>query len=590
MTSRPSRLRPGLVFAAVTLAAFAAPALDPTQAAGLPLPNPVDAVKDLIGGATRIPGDVAGQLGATALKEALEWLIGDLKAVITLDTIKFLTSVDLVVGSTLASVTGPMIVIGGFFLIVGLITSIGDGYREVVAGTDTAPRVMGQAIFRVVGLAVLLGSWFFLIPLAIDVANGMRDYVLSDRDVRDALSKSFQAQALLNTNPLFALLVSIGLVIAMLGLLVIKFVLVIAFAMLYTGGPMLIGFAALPRVGNVPLAIAVRGTLTLMLVPITWTVVFVAWAGVSGGLLDSVRDAGDAVARVMTGPALFLAGLVVIFGVTKKLLSLAAFGLPLVVPGARVLRSAFNSMVLHRIARTATSPAAAVAGAAHSQAWQPQGTTTATDSAPWHPRGDDQRSRPAPARPRRPLQVADRPPEAAAPASPPSPEPDSVLAVGPPGRFGEPSPAPSAAEEAAVRDAIRERRVRGTPSVEQVRDAGRALTAPDRVAFAAEATTAGHWREPEHAQRTYSAAAARQIAAAPQIQPRERDAAITIAAASPDTVREAFRREYEELPSQDRPTAEKYDPDLMRPDGGLERFRRTHEPRGDRPPDDDLPF
>src|SRR5213592_4343096 len=124
----------------VLLAVLAAGALAPSPASagilGTPIPNPIDVAKDLIG----VPVHAVTSLGASVLQDALEWLLGGLKATITLGLIKFLVHVELAVGHSLAQLTGPMIVIGGFFLVVGLITSIGDGYREVVAGTDTGPR------------------------------------------------------------------------------------------------------------------------------------------------------------------------------------------------------------------------------------------------------------------------------------------------------------------------------------------------------------------------------------------------------------------------------------------------------------------
>jgi hypothetical protein len=167
-----------LVLAGALAVAFMVNALTASPASAGIIPNPIDAVKGLIG----VPGDVAGELGATVLKEALEWLLGGIKTAITLALVKFLTHIELPVGRSLAQVTGPMIVIGGFFLVTGLITSIGDGYREIVAGTDTPPRVIGQAIFRVIGLALLLGAWYWIVPLAVDVANGMSDYVRWQRD------------------------------------------------------------------------------------------------------------------------------------------------------------------------------------------------------------------------------------------------------------------------------------------------------------------------------------------------------------------------------------------------------------------------
>jgi hypothetical protein len=315
----------------------------------------------ILGGGGGKLGDALAGAGADLMKEILEFLIGDIQAVITVNTVRFLTEINVSLGPTMQQLTGPMIVIGGFFLVVGLITSIGDGYREVVAGTDTSARVMGQAIFRVIGLAVLLGSWFWVVPLAIDVANGLSGYLLDDRAMHGALAKSFRTGALLSVNPLFALLLAVTILMCTLVLLVLKFVIVIAFAILYLGGPALLGLAALPRIGALPLAIAVRGTLTLTFVPLVWGVVFAAWAGVAGGLTEDVRGAGDALQRVITGPALFLAGVVIVLGVTKRLLALSVMGTTLAVPGAGVLRSAVGYAVGRGVAQAAGVTAGAVA-------------------------------------------------------------------------------------------------------------------------------------------------------------------------------------------------------------------------------------
>jgi hypothetical protein len=112
---------------ALLLAALVAGALAPSSASagilGTPIPNPIDVAKNLIG----VPVHAVTSLGASVLQDALEWLLGGLKATITLGLVKFLVHVELAVGPSLAHLTGPLIVIGGFFLIVGLITSIGDG-------------------------------------------------------------------------------------------------------------------------------------------------------------------------------------------------------------------------------------------------------------------------------------------------------------------------------------------------------------------------------------------------------------------------------------------------------------------------------
>ena len=349
-----------LVVAASVVSSWLSPA--PAQAVG---PGLIVGGGLLLGGILGGGGDKLGDAlagaGADLMKEILEFLIGDIQAVITVNTVRFLTEINVSLGPTMQELTGPMIVIGGFFLVVGLITSIGDGYREVVAGTDTSARVMGQAIFRVIGLAVLLGSWFWIVPLAVEVANGLSGYLLDDRAMDGALAKSFRTGALLSVNPLFALLLAVTILMCTLVLLVLKFVIVIAFAILYLGGPALLGLAALPRIGSVPLAIAVRGTLTLALVPLVWAVVFAAWAGVAGGLTEDVRGAGDALQRVITGPALFLAGVVIVLGVTKRLLAFSVMGTALAVPGAGVLRSAFGYAVGRGVAQAAGATAGAMA-------------------------------------------------------------------------------------------------------------------------------------------------------------------------------------------------------------------------------------
>ena len=345
-----------LVLAGALALAFMVQALTASPASAGVIPNPIDAVKGLIG----VPGDIAGELGATVLKEALEWLLGGIEAAITLALVKFLTHIDLPVGESLAQVTGPVIVIGGFFLVVGLITSIGDGYREIVAGTDTAPRVIGQAIFRVIGLALLLGAWYWIVPLAVDVANGMSGYVLSDNAVASALRRTFAAEELLSVGfPLLGLLTAIALAMSILILVVLKFVLAIAFACLYVGGPAFIGFAALPRVGALPLAIATRGLFTLTLIPLLWTIVFVAWAGVSAAMFDTATGDAKGVMGALMGPGLFLAGLVVMLAATKKVLSMATFGLRLAVPGAGVARLAVRSATGLAVARALGTGAAA---------------------------------------------------------------------------------------------------------------------------------------------------------------------------------------------------------------------------------------
>lgn len=344
LATRPCILRKsGAALAGVglTLTVIAMSAVFPERAKA----GPLSGIGDLVG---KVKDAVdPTKVGASVLKDALEWLLGGIEAKVTLEVIRFLVAIELPVGGSLKAVTGPMIVIGGFFLVVGLITSVGDGYREVIVGTDTAARVIGQAIFRVIGLALLMGSWYWLVPLVVDVANGMSGYVLSDQAVTKALGRTFisgeMGAPLLAAWPLLGLLIGVGVAMTLLVLIVLKFVLVIAFACLYVGGPAFIGFGALPKVGPPLVGMVLRALFTLMLIPLAWAIVFVAWAGVNAALLEDIPE--DKFVTVLTGPGLFLAGLVVLLAVTKRLLSLASSGLRLSVPGSGLARIAMSLAV-----------------------------------------------------------------------------------------------------------------------------------------------------------------------------------------------------------------------------------------------------
>ncbi len=319
----------------------------------------LEAAKSLLGAGT----DLAAGFGAEVLQEALEWLLGGVQAAITLQLIKFLVHIELPIGESLYEVTAPMIGIGGFFLVVGLITSMGDGYREVVAGTDTGPRVIGQVIFRVIGLALLVGSWYWVVPLAVDVANGMTDYVLSDAAVGSALRRTFATQLVFIAKyPMLALITAIAVAIATLVMIVLKFIITLSFACLYVGGPALIGFGALPRIGSMPISMVTRGLVTLTMIPFLWTVIFAAWAGVSAGLFDTVTGSGNIVSALMA-PGLFLAGLVMMIGATKKAFAAASHGIPMSA-GTRAARIAVGMVAFQGLRNAMMSVGLARAAAA----------------------------------------------------------------------------------------------------------------------------------------------------------------------------------------------------------------------------------
>jgi hypothetical protein len=607
-----------LVGAGVLLYVLTAGALDPTTAeAQIPLPNPIDGVKSLLGGAA----DAVTGLGADVLREALEWLLGGLKAAITLELVKFLTTIELPVGGSLSEATGPVVVIGGFFLVVGLITSIGDGYREIIAGTDTATRVIGQAIFRVIGLALLLGSWFWLVPLAVDVANGMSGYVLSDGAVARALRRTFASESLLKAGfPLLGLLTGIFMAMAILVLVVLKFVIAIAFSCLYVGGPALIGFAALPRVGPLPLAIATRGLVTLTLIPLAWTVVFVAWAGVSAGTFDAATGAGSGVVSALMGPGLFLAGLVVMLAVTKKVLSMASFGLSPSIPGAGIVRGTLRSFINVAAAKAvvdAASPGGTAvedgAGGARAPAKSGPGERIRGDrpASPSNMQGTAGRG----AKPkRRDLfggagvkssrdEVSGQRQELRARVEEAEREEQArdanAIATGmrrgvwrsreaPRTDYeslaqrvdelrtvwgGAPTVATQTAGEGDAAGAgtaqAPERRVWAGVPADRVREAGRTLPAGDRsgLAGAARAAVENHPGDPVAACREFRHAGTNQYAGR-EMSGEQREAVASVLAAPPERAWEAFRPDYERFqwrkPETGEPSTGGYDPDLFR--------------------------
>ena len=589
-----------LVLAGALAVAFAVEALTASPASAGIIPNPIDAVKGLIG----VPGDVAGELGATVLKEALEWLLGGIKAAITITLVKFLTHIELPVGESLAQVTGPVIVIGGFFLVVGLITSIGDGYREIVAGTDTPPRVIGQAIFRVVGLALLLGSWYWIVPLAVDVANGMSGYVLSDNAVSRALRRTFAAEELLSVGfPLLGLLTAIALATAILILVVLKFVLAIAFACLYVGGPAFIGFAALPRVGGLPLAIATRGLFTLTLIPLLWTIVFVAWAGVSAAMFDTATGDAKGVMGALMGPGLFLAGLVVMLAATKKALSMATLGLRLSVPGVGIARLAVRSATGLAVAR------ALGAGAAGAMSQHPGDGASPLSERPVRDQRSDGSgvlSRPASTvdkrRQFRDLAVyAPHVQEGRSTSASRLERAQDANAIGSvrEGVWIQREPPTEAFEEMRQRVSSRRISEREVPA-EQIMELKKDLPVADQAAFAASAKAAidSHPNSPQHAWEQFSDAGAKQYAGRP-LKPAQHEAVETVLAASPATVWDTFGVGHsggstadESGASRPDPARRYYDPRLMDQHGGLEAFRREAQRRRAQagPDDEALPF
>ncbi|MDQ6856460.1 MAG: hypothetical protein M3Z57_05245, partial [Candidatus Dormibacteraeota bacterium] len=192
--------------------------------------------------------------------------------------------------------------------------------------------------------ALLMGSWFWLVPLAVDVANHMSSYVLSDHAVHQALRRSFVAGKIDTAVwPILWVLLQLAMAMVMLILIVLKYVMVILFACLYVGGPAAIGLGALPRIGPMFVGVIMRALLTLMIIPLVWTIVFAAWAGLGAGTLEAFTH--FKLLKVLMGPGLFLAGVVVLLAITRRLFAMAVGGMRLSVPGAGIARAAISMAI-----------------------------------------------------------------------------------------------------------------------------------------------------------------------------------------------------------------------------------------------------
>ena len=149
-------------------------------------------------------------------------------------------------------------------------------------------------------------------------------------------------------------------------------------------------------------------------------------------------------------------------------------------------------------------------------------------------------------------------------------------------------------EIARATEGIAARRARGAVSVEEVRRAGEVLTAADRSGFAV-AAEAAQQGDVAQAQRHFERTASTQIAGAPAVDSHEREAATTIASASPQVVQTAFAEDYRSFGREAEAPTRRYDPRLMDQHGGLDRFREEAQAKereaGKRPGGDEgLPF
>ena len=299
-------------------------------------------------------GEIADAVGGEALKlvqAILDWIYGGLKDTITPFVMEFLTRVDLVFEGGLEKMVMPLVVIGAALMVLGAVSSVIQGYGAVIAGTASGASVISGALMRIAGLALLLGAWHTVVPIAVDVANEFSGYVLSSEAVKDALAKTFGLTAAGGASagiaaagvaPIVLVILLTLLAICFLLLLLLKYVLTFAFALLYLGGPVMLGLGAFPGLGSVAVNALLRSLALLMVIPLAWATVFAAWAAINSTLISNPpSDAGSYALTVINGPGIFVASCLVVLGVTRVLLKMASpLGAPLSVPGARLAMAA----------------------------------------------------------------------------------------------------------------------------------------------------------------------------------------------------------------------------------------------------------
>ena len=291
-----------------------------------------------------IAGEVVKQFA-----NLMEYLFGGLLSTITLGFVKFLVTIDLDFSGSLTAVVGPMYVIGAFFLMIGLMVASIQAMHAVASGRDTAQHAFSLVGFKICLLALVMGAWHTILPFMASLANGLSNMVLNDHAVELALQKSFLvtggfagagAASCATTGvgcvvtPVILLILLLLLAITVVTVLIMKYVLAFGFAVAFVGGPVAIGAGGIPGVGEPALNMLVRSVCVFMLIPLVWCICFATWAGVMASTIDKPRDVGDALLQVVNGPGMFVAAMLVLLGVTRKLLQMSMpLGAPLGLPG-----------------------------------------------------------------------------------------------------------------------------------------------------------------------------------------------------------------------------------------------------------------
>ncbi|HEV7804869.1 MAG TPA: hypothetical protein VGO80_03565 [Solirubrobacteraceae bacterium] len=283
----------------------------------------------------------------------MEYLFGGMLSTLTLGFVKFLVTIDLDFSGSLTAVVGPMYVIGAFFLMIGLMIGSIQAMHAVASGRDTAQHAFSLLGFKICVLALAMGAWHTILPFMASLANGMSNMVLNDHAVEVALQKSFLvagggaaafggagAASCATTGvgcvvtPVILLILLLLLAITVVTVLIMKYILAFGFAIAFVGGPVAIGAGGVPGVGEPALNMLVRSVCVFMLIPLVWCICFATWAGVMASTIDRPRDVSDGLLQVVNGPGMFVAAMLVLLGVTRKLLQMSMpLGAPLGLPG-----------------------------------------------------------------------------------------------------------------------------------------------------------------------------------------------------------------------------------------------------------------
>lgn len=280
-------------------------------------------------------GDLAGKVGAGALKEALEWLFGGLESTITLNAMRSVTKV-----VELPALNGSNNSIVAAIYIMSIPTfAIGTMFAvsQAMYGSMSSSEPLGgygRVIIRTVVLVVAAAAWYPIVQLLVYVTNDLSSYLLSDPVIGENTRESFAEAKTDKLAPILMLLVYLILAVSWLLLVVAKGVITLAFVMVAIGGPMILALSTFPPARNM-VNWLMTTVATLIAIPALWAFVFCAWAFIGSSLWNETF--ADEPSQLYKA-SLFIAAMIAIYGVTKRALAMGRMGIPGGIPGGGVAK------------------------------------------------------------------------------------------------------------------------------------------------------------------------------------------------------------------------------------------------------------